>query len=86
VPNTCPCLKFLKLLSVLTCQFNVRCSCLYWCFIDSNKSLTIVLFHRVQVWEFDQAHQRWLPVAELTLPEDKGDQVYAVAWAPNIGR
>lgn len=39
-----------------------------------------------QVWEFDQAHQRWLPVAELALPEDKGDQVYAVAWAPNIGR
>ncbi|KAJ1386172.1 DNA-polymerase III, clamp loader complex, gamma/delta/delta subunit, C-terminal [Sesbania bispinosa] len=25
-------------------------------------------------------------VAELALPEDKGDQVYAVAWAPNIGR
>lgn len=40
----------------------------------------------MQVWEFDQAHQRWLPVAELALPEDKGDQVYAVAWAPNIGR
>ncbi|KAH1157112.1 hypothetical protein GYH30_029751 [Glycine max] len=39
-----------------------------------------------KVWEFDQAHQRWLPVAELALPEDKGDQVYAVAWAPNIGR
>ncbi|KAK7253080.1 hypothetical protein RIF29_37495 [Crotalaria pallida] len=39
-----------------------------------------------KVWEFDQAHQRWLPVAELELPEDKGDQVYAVAWAPNIGR
>ncbi|KAL5552350.1 hypothetical protein UlMin_002526 [Ulmus minor] len=39
-----------------------------------------------KVWEFDQAHQRWLPVAELALPGDKGDQVYAVAWAPNIGR
>ncbi|WJX67087.1 epoxide hydrolase, soluble (sEH) [Trifolium repens] len=39
-----------------------------------------------KVWEFDQAHQRWLPVAELALSEDKGDQVYAVAWAPNIGR
>ncbi|KAF7827744.1 protein SEH1 [Senna tora] len=39
-----------------------------------------------KVWEFDQAHQRWLPVAELALPEDKGDQVYGVAWAPNIGR
>ncbi|CAL5329100.1 unnamed protein product [Camellia sinensis] len=30
-------------------------------------------------------HQRWLPVDELALPEDKGDPVYAVAWAPNIG-
>ncbi|KAK7406061.1 hypothetical protein VNO78_07677 [Psophocarpus tetragonolobus] len=39
-----------------------------------------------KVWEFDQAHQRWLPVAELALPEDKGDEVHAVAWAPNIGR
>ncbi|KAJ0106566.1 hypothetical protein Patl1_17553 [Pistacia atlantica] len=38
------------------------------------------------VWEFDQAHNRWLPVAELASPEDKGDPVYAVAWAPNIGR
>ncbi|GAU23002.1 hypothetical protein TSUD_297470 [Trifolium subterraneum] len=33
-----------------------------------------------------KAHQRWLPVAELALSEDRGDQVYAVAWAPNIGR
>ncbi|MED6183531.1 epoxide hydrolase, soluble (sEH), variant 2 [Stylosanthes scabra] len=39
-----------------------------------------------KVWEFDQAHQRWLPVAELALPEEKGDQVYAVSWAPSIGR
>ncbi|KAL1316781.1 hypothetical protein HN51_068931 [Arachis hypogaea] len=39
-----------------------------------------------KVWEFDQAHQRWLPVAELALPEEKGDRVYAAAWAPNIGR
>lgn len=39
-----------------------------------------------KVWEFDQDHQRWLPVAELAEPGDKGDQVYAVAWAPNIGR
>ncbi|XP_028083819.1 protein SEH1-like isoform X2 [Camellia sinensis] len=39
-----------------------------------------------KVWEFDQDHQRWLPVDELALPEDKGDPVYAVAWAPNIGR
>ncbi|XP_060673927.1 NADPH HC-toxin reductase 1-like [Ziziphus jujuba] len=40
----------------------------------------------LQVWEFDQAHQRWLPVTEWALPDDKGDTVYAVAWAPNIGR
>ncbi|KAK6158391.1 hypothetical protein DH2020_005705 [Rehmannia glutinosa] len=39
-----------------------------------------------KVWEFDLDHQRWLPVAELSLPEDKSDQVYAVSWAPNIGR
>lgn len=39
-----------------------------------------------KVWEFDQDHQRWLPVAELADHDDKGDQVYAVAWAPNIGR
>ncbi|GMH26719.1 hypothetical protein Nepgr_028562 [Nepenthes gracilis] len=39
-----------------------------------------------KVWEFDQAHQRWLPVAELALPSGNADQVYAVAWAPNIGR
>ncbi|XP_010261510.1 PREDICTED: protein SEH1-like isoform X2 [Nelumbo nucifera] len=43
-------------------------------------------FNSSKVWEFDEAHQRWLPVAELALPGDKGDQVYAVAWAPNIGR
>ncbi|KAM2437831.1 hypothetical protein ACFX1W_014899 [Malus domestica] len=39
-----------------------------------------------KVWEFDQAHQRWLPIAELASPSDNGDQVYAVAWAPNVGR
>ncbi|KAJ4838002.1 epoxide hydrolase, soluble (sEH) [Turnera subulata] len=39
-----------------------------------------------KVWEFDEAHQRWLPVAELALPVDKSDQVFAVSWAPNIGR
>lgn len=43
-------------------------------------------FNSAKVWEFDEAHQRWLSVAELALPEDKGDRVYAVAWAPNIGR
>lgn len=39
-----------------------------------------------KVWVFDQAHHRWLPVAELALSLDKSDQVFAVAWAPNIGR
>ncbi|KAI3689850.1 hypothetical protein L2E82_47820 [Cichorium intybus] len=39
-----------------------------------------------KVWEFDQDHQRWLPVAELADNDDKGDQVLSVAWAPNIGR
>ncbi|GLT78121.1 hypothetical protein SLA2020_496670 [Shorea laevis] len=39
-----------------------------------------------KVWEFDPAHQRWLPVAELASAGDKGDQVYSVTWAPNIGR
>ncbi|XP_048141670.1 protein SEH1 isoform X2 [Rhodamnia argentea] len=39
-----------------------------------------------KVWEFDRAHQRWLPVAEMALPDDRGDQVHGVAWAPNIGR
>lgn len=43
-------------------------------------------FNSSKVWEFDEAHQRWLPVAELALPEDRGDQVYVVAWALNIGR
>ncbi|KAG4941368.1 hypothetical protein JHK87_045239 [Glycine soja] len=32
-----------------------------------------------------KSHQRWLPVVELALPEDKGDMLYVVAWAPNIG-
>ncbi|KAJ0802658.1 putative transcription factor WD40-like family [Helianthus annuus] len=39
-----------------------------------------------KVWEFDQDHQRWLPVAELAEPGDNGDRVCALAWAPNIGR
>ncbi|XP_058224641.1 protein SEH1 [Rhododendron vialii] len=46
----------------------------------------IMQLNSAKVWEFDQDHQRWLPVAELALPEEKGDPVYAVAWAPNIGR
>nr|BAO49748.1 nuclear pore complex protein Seh1a [Nicotiana benthamiana] len=44
------------------------------------------LMNSSKVWEFDQDHQRWLPVAELALPADKGDPVSTVAWAPNIGR
>ncbi|KAG5531898.1 hypothetical protein RHGRI_026489 [Rhododendron griersonianum] len=39
-----------------------------------------------KVWEFDQDHQRWLAVAELALPEEKGNPIYVVAWAPNIFR
>uniref|UniRef100_A0A251V7J7 WD40/YVTN repeat-like-containing domain-containing protein n=1 Tax=Helianthus annuus TaxID=4232 RepID=A0A251V7J7_HELAN len=39
-----------------------------------------------KVSEFDQDHQRWLPVAELAEPDDNGDRVCALAWAPNIGR
>lgn len=38
------------------------------------------------MWEFDQSHQRWLPVAELASPGNKGDRVYSLSWAPNIGR
>jgi len=48
--------------------------------LDSN-----ILKHE-QIWEFEEVHQRWLPLVELGLPEDKGDRVCAVAWAPNIGR
>ncbi|KAI3523938.1 hypothetical protein L1887_02461 [Cichorium endivia] len=36
--------------------------------------------------QFDQDHQRWLPIAELADNADKGDQVFFVAWDPNIGR
>ncbi|KAG9448409.1 hypothetical protein H6P81_014537 [Aristolochia fimbriata] len=43
-------------------------------------------FNSSKVWEFDEAYQRWLPVADLTLPEESGDPVYAIGWAPNIGR
>lgn len=39
-----------------------------------------------QIWEFKEAHQRWLPVAELDQSGDSDDRVHAVAWAPNIGR
>ncbi|KAJ0986204.1 hypothetical protein J5N97_004560 [Dioscorea zingiberensis] len=43
-------------------------------------------FNSPKIWEFEEAHQRWVPVAELALPGDKGDRVHAVAWALNIGR
>ncbi|KAK1286232.1 hypothetical protein QJS10_CPB20g02051 [Acorus calamus] len=43
-------------------------------------------FNSAKIWEFEEDHQRWVPVAELALPEDKGERVHAVAWAPNIGR
>ncbi|KAI4368033.1 hypothetical protein MLD38_016645 [Melastoma candidum] len=55
------------------------------CFIMGFRSDSPQL-NSAKVWEFDQLHQRWLPVAELALPEDKGDPVLGVAWAPNIGR
>ncbi|GJN18361.1 hypothetical protein PR202_gb05514 [Eleusine coracana subsp. coracana] len=43
-------------------------------------------FNCCKIWEFEEAHQRWLPLVELGSPDDKGDAVCAVAWAPNIGR
>lgn len=43
-------------------------------------------FNSCKMWEFEEPHQRWLPVAELALPEDRDDRVHALAWAPNIGR
>lgn len=39
-----------------------------------------------KIWEFEESHQRWLPVAELASPGDRDDRVHTVAWAPNIGR
>ncbi|CAN0908780.1 Protein SEH1 [Linum grandiflorum] len=44
------------------------------------------LLNSSKVWEFDLDHQRWVPVAELALPEDINNQVFCVAWAANIGR
>jgi hypothetical protein len=46
----------------------------------------ILIWNDKQIWEFEEAHQRWLPLIELGSAEDKGDRVHAVAWAPNIGR
>ncbi|KAL9230963.1 hypothetical protein vseg_006244 [Gypsophila vaccaria] len=61
---------------------------------DENRQSSFVLglnsnipeLNSSKVWEFDQMHQRWLPVAELALADDSGEPVYSVAWAPNIGR
>ncbi|XAR55123.1 hypothetical protein NMG60_11030522 [Bertholletia excelsa] len=47
---------------------------------------SVAQLNSAKVWEFDQDHQRWLPVAELSSPGENADPVYAVAWAPNIGR
>ncbi|URD87295.1 WD domain, G-beta repeat [Musa troglodytarum] len=33
-----------------------------------------------KIWEFDEAHQRWIPVAELALPGDDGDMVWQLEW------
>ncbi|XP_068635145.1 protein SEH1-like isoform X2 [Aristolochia californica] len=43
-------------------------------------------FNSSKVWEFDEAYQRWLPVADLALPGESDDPVSAIGWAPNIGR
>lgn len=56
------------------------------CINHKNCTLQLNVIFPAQVWEFDQAHHRWLPVAELALTAEKGDEVYAVAWAQNIGR
>ncbi|KAG5531893.1 hypothetical protein RHGRI_026489 [Rhododendron griersonianum] len=70
----------------------------YWAHdqIDIENILAKIIFRLIQkilmtdrclqVWEFDQDHQRWLAVAELALPEEKGNPIYVVAWAPNIFR
>lgn len=53
---------------------------------QSNDTQCVTSWENLQVWEFDLDHQRWLPVAELALSDDKGDPVYTVSWAPNVGR
>ncbi|KAG0491279.1 hypothetical protein HPP92_004231 [Vanilla planifolia] len=55
--------------------------------IQFSQDLVFAFFDtKFKIWEFEEARQRWLPVAELALTEDKDDRVHAVAWAPNIGR
>nr|GEW92758.1 protein SEH1 [Tanacetum cinerariifolium] len=67
---------------------NLLCTLRYFflCFLDFSFAFYTPQLNSPKVWEFDQDHQRWLPVAELADPGNKGDQVYAAAWAPNIGR
>ncbi|KAL8263869.1 hypothetical protein R6Q59_021999 [Mikania micrantha] len=55
-------------------------------FLGTYKEAKSVLQVLHWVWEFDQEHQRWLPVAELADPDDKGDRVYAHVWALNFRR
>lgn len=43
-------------------------------------------FNAAKIWEFMDVHQRWHPIAELVAPGEDADQVYAISWAPNIGR
>ncbi|TVU03212.1 hypothetical protein EJB05_51243 [Eragrostis curvula] len=62
--------------------------------MESKKRLVLQLafnsdsphFNSCKIWEFEEAHQRWLPLVELGSPNDMGDRVCDVAWAPNIGR
>ncbi|CAM8989229.1 unnamed protein product [Rhodiola kirilowii] len=89
--------EFLNVVDSVTNFGKATClsSCISWnpCRDESQPSSFVVGFssdiHQLnssKVWEFDNAHHRWLPVAELALPEDNGDRVTAVAWASNIGR
>uniref|UniRef100_A0A7N0RC20 Uncharacterized protein n=1 Tax=Kalanchoe fedtschenkoi TaxID=63787 RepID=A0A7N0RC20_KALFE len=89
--------EFLNMVDSITNFGKATCfsSCISWnpCRDESQPSSFVVGFssdipqlNSSKVWEFDDAHHRWLPVAELSLPGDNGDCVSTVAWAPNIGR
>eukprot|EP00252_Welwitschia_mirabilis_P011638 TRINITY_DN25961_c0_g1_i1.p1 TRINITY_DN25961_c0_g1~~TRINITY_DN25961_c0_g1_i1.p1 ORF type:complete len:330 (+),score=64.69 TRINITY_DN25961_c0_g1_i1:151-1140(+) len=39
-----------------------------------------------KMWKFEEVHQRWEAVAELTVADEVGDTVTAISWAHNIGR
>ncbi|XP_057818157.2 protein SEH1 isoform X2 [Cryptomeria japonica] len=43
-------------------------------------------FNVAKIWEFMEVHQHWHPTAEFIVPGEDADQVYAISWAPNIGR